>query len=132
MKDWFGTQWEKRAGRTLLRGHQKSNKTNIGAIGQNSQEPTAQPSAAATAAAILADPCSGSDPWSAVECLPCAEQADGWGEGMGSLDAFGKGTGLSKGTAKLLLACWTCLGIGHPASLCASAPGSGEAKRSTQ
>ena len=129
MKDWFGTQWEKGAGRTLVRGHRHSNKINIGAIGQNSQESAAQPSAAATAAAILADPWSGSDPWSAGECLPCTEQADGCGVSLGALDAFGKAKG--KGKTKPPLACRTCLGIGYPASLCALAPGSGETELSS-
>ena len=35
---------------------------------------------------------------SAGECLLCAEQADGWGEGVGSFDFFGKDKG--KGKAK--------------------------------
>ena len=130
MKDWFGTQWEKRAGRTLVRGHQKSNKMNIGAMEIAAQPNAAQPSAAVSAAASLADPWSGSDPWSTGECVPCTEQVNGSGESVESLDAFGKAKG--KGKSKPPLPCWTCLGIGHLASLCASSPGSGEAKRGPQ
>ena len=116
--------------KVLVRGHQKSNKMNTGAMETAAQPSAAQPSAAASAAAMLVDPWSGSDPWSTGECVPCTDQVNGWGESMESLDAFGKAKG--KGKSKPPLACWTCLGIGHPASLCASPPGSGEAKRGPQ
>ena len=128
MRDWFGTQWEKRAGRTMAKGHQTtSNRMNIGAVIPPEQPAQDSPPASAASAAPQLDPWAGSDPWSMAECQPCEGQ-DPW-----ALDAFGKINGKgAKGGPRPPLACWTCIGLGHPASLCASAPGFGEAKKGPQ
>ena len=47
------------------------------------------------------------------------------------MDIFGKGRGKT-GKGRKPLQCWTCLGFDHPASKCASAPGSGQSKMAPQ
>jgi hypothetical protein len=53
------------------------------------------------------------DPWS---CQPCAPEAqpEQW-----HLDPFGKGKGKNKGKDRGPMACFNCLGLGHPERLCA-------------
>ena len=111
MRDWFGTQWEKRAGRTMAKGHHTtSTRMNIGAVVPPEHAAQDTPLASAASAAPQVDSCAGSDPWSMAECQPCEGQADMWG-----LDAFGKARGKgAKGGPKPPLACWMCFGLGHP------------------
>ena len=66
MRDWFGTPWEKRVGRTMAKGQQTtSTRMNIGAIIPS--EHAAQDFPPASAAPQV-DPWVGSHPWSMAEC----------------------------------------------------------------
>ena len=53
------------------------------------------------------------DPWA---CQPCSPEAQ---EGQWHLDPFGKGKG-KKGKERGPMACYNCLGLGHPERLCSS------------
>ena len=68
------------------------------------------------------------DPWSDSQypwaCPPCTPEAQ---EGLWLVDAFGKGKGKAKGE-RGPMACYNCLGLGHPERLCASKYGAGKAQ----
>ena len=89
------------------------------------------PSTAAAPAPALAEtpPAPVHDPWTDAQdpwsCQPCAPEAqpEQW-----HLDPFGKGKGKNKGKDRGPMACFNCLGLGHPERLCASPWKAGEQK----
>ena len=107
--------------------------------GVSGQEPSQPPSlSAAEAQGPPVDPWAGAspDPWAAAappgqqqqQQAPSQQQqqqqqaeADAW-----TLDAFGKGKDKGAGPQGPL-ACWNCLGEGHPSFLCPAAKGAGKA-----
>ena len=83
-------------------------------ISAPSQAPPAQPApepAAAVSEAPGVDPWESQDPWG---CQPCAPEAQ---EGNWHLDLFGQNGGGGKKGARPPMACYNCLGLGHPSKL---------------
>ena len=101
-KDWLGEKWEKQAGRTVVKSHQKPKSSNM-QVGALAPDAAAKPEVDVAAP----DPWSFGDPWYGG-CTPCND-----------LDAFGKG---GKGKPTGPMSCWNCDGTGHPARLCPSPP----------
>jgi hypothetical protein len=84
-------------------------------------QPGPEPAAAASPTPPGIDPWASDDPWLCPPCPPEAQSADGqW-----HLGPFGKG---GKKGERPPMACYNCLGLGHPKALCASAYGAGEQK----
>ena len=68
----------------------------------------------------IPDPWLDSDPWACQPCEPTAQ------EGQWHLDPFGKGKGKDKGKGERgPMACYNCLGLGHPVRVCLSEYGAG-------
>ena len=61
------------------------------------------------------------DPWTYPPCAPASLQEWQW-----HLDLFGKGK--NKGEPRPPMACYSCLGLGHPARMCPSPYGAGQSK----
>ena len=63
------------------------------------------------------------DPWGCQPCAPEAQAPEHW-----HLDPFGQKGGGGKKGARPPMACYNCLGLGHPSKLCPSPYGAGEQK----
>ena len=111
-KEWLNEKFEKQAGRTAVRSHQRprSSAMQVGALDAEAKPQAEEPPPAAPGHDPWAT--GAADPWA---CQPCGDQ--GWGSG-GFIDAFGKG-GKDRGP----MACWNCEGLGHPSRLCPAPPG---------
>ena len=91
-KEWLNAKFEKQAGRSAVRTHQRprSSAMQVGALATEAKPPADE----RPEAAQPTDPwASAAGPWT---CPPCADQ--GWSPG-GDIDAFGKG---GKGNGGLL------------------------------
>ena len=86
-------------------------------------QPAPEPAAAASPTPPGIDPWASEDPWL---CPPCTSEAQ-TADNQWHLDPFGQGKGGKKGE-RPPMACYNCLGLGHPKALCASAYGAGEQK----
>jgi hypothetical protein len=111
-KEWLNEKFEKQAGRTAVRSHQRPRSTamQVGALASEAKPQAEEPPPAEPVQDPWAE--GAPDPWA---CRPCGDQ--GWGSG-GFLDAFGKG-GKDRGP----MACGNCNGLGHPQRLCPTPPG---------
>ena len=71
----------------------------------------------------IPDPWLDSDPWACQPCEPSVQ------EGLWHLDGNGKGKGKDKGKGERgPMACYNCLGLGHPVRVCPSEYGAGVSK----
>ena len=92
--------------------------------------PPAQPAPEPAAAAGPEPPGVGVDPWATQDpwgCHPCAPDAQA-AENQWHLDHFGQKGGEGKKGERPPMACYNCLGLGHPKVLCPSPCGAGEQK----
>ena len=80
-----------------------------------------EPAAAASAEQPGVDPWASQDPWNCQPCVPEAQTS----ENQWHLDPFGQGKGKGE---RPPMACYNCLGLGHPKALCTSPFGAGEQK----